>query len=141
MSDDPLYRRDLLRLAADAVGAGQLAEPDAVGAAHNPVCGDRVHVELSIRSGRIAALAHSSQACVMVQASAAILAEEAIGLDRGDLAALASAIQAMLRGEGPPPSPVYVVFDGVAAHPNRHSCVLLPIEAALTALENAEPGA
>ena len=29
MSDDPLYKKELLRLAADATGAGRLAAPDA----------------------------------------------------------------------------------------------------------------
>ena len=30
MTDDPLYRREILRLAADATGAGHLPQPDAV---------------------------------------------------------------------------------------------------------------
>ena len=38
---DPLYRKELLRLAADAAGAGRLTHPDARATAHNPACGDR----------------------------------------------------------------------------------------------------
>ena len=30
--------------------------------------------------------------------------------------------------------PDYAAFDGVIAYPNRHTCVLLPIDALLTAL-------
>ncbi|HEY5347321.1 MAG TPA: iron-sulfur cluster assembly scaffold protein [Rhizomicrobium sp.] len=134
MSDDSLYRKDLLRLAADATGAGRLAAPDAVGDAYNPVCGDRVSVEMTIRDERVAALAHRTQACVLAQASAGLLAEAAIGMDAPALAALATSVRNMLKGEAPPPHPGYAVFDGVAAHPNRHKCVLLPIEAALAAL-------
>jgi nitrogen fixation NifU-like protein len=140
MSDDPLYRKALLRLAADATGAGTLARPDATGEAHNPVCGDRIGIALALSAGRITALAHRSHACVLTQASAAILAEAAVGLDRDGLAALAEAVQAMLKDGAPPPRPAYGVFDGVADHANRHKCVLLPIEAAMDALQKAEPG-
>ncbi len=138
MSDDPLYRREILRLAADARGAGQLDAPDAAGSAHNPACGDRVTVELKLENGRIAALAHQTQACILTQASAALLADTAAGQDRDGLAGLASGIRGMLAGG--PPVPGYGAFDGVAAHPGRHVCVLLPVEAALKALEPPEPG-
>ena len=87
---DPLYRKDLLRLAADAIGAGHLAAPDASATAHNPACGDKVTVDLALEAGRITALAHHTHACVLAQASAAILAEAAVGLDRQGLAALAA---------------------------------------------------
>jgi NifU-like protein involved in Fe-S cluster formation len=138
MADDPLYRRDLLRLAADATGAGHLPAPDAFGSAHNPACGDRVSVELALSDGRIVALAHQTQACVLTQASAAVLAAGAAGQDRAGLARLADSLRAMLAG-GPPPAPAYAAFEGVASHAGRHVCVLLPVEAALKALENANP--
>ncbi|HEY0267322.1 MAG TPA: iron-sulfur cluster assembly scaffold protein [Rhizomicrobium sp.] len=136
--DDPLYRRDLLRLAADAAGAGVLPAPDAVGSANNPVCGDRVTVALALAEGRITALAHATQACVLTQASAALLAGAAVGRDRAGLQALADGVRAFLNGAAPPPG--YDVFEGVAGHAGRHVCVLLPLEAALRALEDAEPG-
>ena len=137
MTDDPLYRRELLRLAADARGAGTLPAPDAAATAHNPACGDRVRVELTLdfsdgADGRVVALAHSARACVLTQASAALLAGLAPGQDRAGLAALAASVRAFLNG-GPAPAG-YDVFDGVAAHAGRHVCVLLPFEAALKAL-------
>lgn len=138
MTDDPLYRRDLLRLAADATGAGRLDAPDACGSAHNPACGDRLSVELSLSDGRIMALAHQTQACVLTQASAALLAAGAAGQDQAALARLSDSLKAMLAG-GPPPAPGYAVFAGVADHPGRHACVLLPVQAALKALENPHP--
>ena len=137
MTDD-LYPRTLLRLAADALGAGKLPRPDAVGTAHNPACGDRVSVELTLANGRIIAMAHQTQACVLTQASAALLALAAPGLDRAALEALAGEVRAMLAG-GPAPAG-YDVFEGVAGHAGRHTCVLLPLQAALTALEAAKEG-
>lgn len=137
---DPLYRKDLLRLAADARGAGRLSAPDATATVHNPACGDRVTVDLALTDGRIAALAHHTHACVLAQASAAILADAAIGMDAAALATLASDVRTMLKDHAPPPHPVYGVFDGVADHSGRHTCVLLPIAAAIKALETREEG-
>lgn len=137
--DDLLYARPLLRLAADASGAGAMPKPDATATIHNPACGDRVTVELAVTGGRITALAHQTQACVLAQASAAVLASQAVGLDRAGLEALSGSVEAMLKGG--PALPAYVAFEGAAAHGPRHRCVLLPIAAALKALEPPEPGA
>lgn len=139
MSDDPLYRKDMLRLAADAAGAGSLAVPDGTGSAHNPACGDRVTVEVALAGGRIAALAHDTHGCILTQASAALLTQTAMGQDRVGLEQLSAGLRRMLAG-GPLPAPGYAAFDGVVTHAGRHVCVLLPVEAALKALEDAEEG-
>jgi|HubBroStandDraft_2_1064218.scaffolds.fasta_scaffold261704_2 nitrogen fixation NifU-like protein len=143
---DPIYRRELLRLAADAVGAGRLDTPQGSATVHNPACGDQVTVDVTLENGRITALKHRAQACVLTQASAAILGAEAIGLDRAGLSELRDLVAAMLEGGPTPPAPfrAYGAFEGVAEHKGRHVCVLLPLEAALEALamlEAAEPGA
>jgi nitrogen fixation NifU-like protein len=137
MTDDfvPLYRRALLRLAADATGAGRLACPDTTASVHNPACGDRVTVDLVLHEGRVIALAHETQACILTQASAALLAAKALSLDAAELSALAQSVRAYLKG-GPAPQG-YEAFDGVADHAGRHVCVMLPLEAALKALEGA----
>jgi nitrogen fixation protein NifU and related proteins len=139
MTDDPLYRREVLRLAADATGAGHLPAPDATGSMHNPACGDRVCVELKLSGGDIVALAHTTQACVLTQASASLLAAMAPGKDRQEVADLADAVRAFLRGAPAPQG--YGVFEGIRDHAGRHVCVLLPLQAALRALEQAEIGA
>ncbi len=136
MTDDPLYRREILRLAADATGAGHLPAPDATATARNPACGDQVSVELAVEDGRVTALAHTTQACVLTQASAALLAVRAPGQTRAGLEALADGVRAFLKGGVAPEG--YQVFDGVAPHAGRHVCVLLPLEAALKALKPAD---
>jgi len=139
MTDDPLYRREILRLAADATGAGHLPRPDASATVRNPACGDRVTVELTLDGGQVMAFAHTTQACVLTQASVAILAAKAPGQTHAGLAALADDVRTFLKGGAAPEG--YQPFDGVAGHPGRHICVLLPLEAALKALERAEEGA
>jgi NifU-like protein involved in Fe-S cluster formation len=136
---DPLYRKEILRLAADAHGAGRLTQPDRAGAAHNPTCGDKVTVELTVDAvGRVTALAHNTKACVLTQASASILGERLKGARREDVEALANAVAAVLvnNAEAPaPPFEPYAAFQGAVTHRNRHRCVLLPIEAVLDAFE------
>jgi NifU-like protein involved in Fe-S cluster formation len=141
MTEDPLYRRDLLRLAADAKGAGHLSAPDATATRHNPACGDRVTVELALEGGRIADLGHTTQACILTQASAALLTTAAVGRNRDSLADLAAGVRDFLRDAGPDDQlGGYEVFHGLKEHAGRHVCVLLPLEAALLAFEQAEPG-
>ena len=85
---DPLYRKELLRLAADAVGAGRLDNPDGSATAYNPACGDRVTMDIRLENGQVAALAHQTRACILAQASAAILGAHGKGLDREALRTL-----------------------------------------------------
>ena len=134
---DTLYARDVLRLAASAAGAGTLSPCDAQGAARNPICGDRVSVTLTLDgAGHITALAHETQACVLTQASAAILATHIAGSDGGAVEQLHHRVRAMLKGAASPDAPFddYTTLAGAAEHRNRHKCVLLPIEAVLDAL-------
>lgn len=137
---DPLYKRELLRLASDAHGAGRLAGGHAHGSAFNPACGDRVEMDVTLKGARIADLAHETKACVLAQASAAILGRDAKGLTRGEVAGLRAQVAAMLEGAAVPTPPfdAYGAFEGAVEFRNRHTCVLLPIDALLAALDDGE---
>jgi nitrogen fixation NifU-like protein len=137
---DLLYRKQLLRLAADAHGAGRLPDPRLTGEAHNPVCGDRVTADIRLESGRIGELRLETKACVLTQASASILGRDLKGTTRDDLENLQAALVTMLETNGPAPPPpfgAFGAFDGATAFPARHRCVLLPVEAVLAAFDNA----
>jgi NifU-like protein involved in Fe-S cluster formation len=139
---DPLYAKDLLRLAAAANGAGRLDPFDAEGMAYNPTCGDRVHVTLRIdETGHIAAIGHETAACVLAQASASILGAHLAGADGTAVSALRERVAAMLRDGAvlAPPFADYAALIGAAPYKNRHACVLLPIDAVLDALKNKIP--
>jgi NifU-like protein involved in Fe-S cluster formation len=137
---DPLYRKEILRLAADAHGAGRLAKPDFTGTAHNPTCGDKVTIEIAVDDqGRVTGIAQEAKACLLTQASASILGHSLAGATYEDIERLANDVAAMLANDGAVPSPPfesYAAFRGAVTHRNRHRCVLLPIEAALDAFDN-----
>ncbi len=138
---DPLYAKELLRLAANAVGAGRLDPFDAQGVAHNPTCGDRVSVTLRLdEHGRVTGIAHETNACVLAQASSSILGAQLAGADRQKVLELRAAVDTMLHDGPPPPAPFadYAALTGAALYRNRHTCVLLPIDAVLRALESTD---
>lgn len=138
---DPLYKRELLRLAADAHGAGRLTGPHLHGSAHNPACGDKVEMDVAVADGRIAALAHETKACVLAQASASILGRAATGLNRSEVERLRNEVAEMLAKHSHVPAPpfdAYAEFEGATAFRNRHTCVLLPIDALLAALDASQ---
>jgi len=142
MSDLP-YTTDVLRLAAEANGAGRLPPPCLTHTEHNPACGDRSTVDLQVENGVVVAIAHDTRACVLSQASASILGAAMGGRPVAELVSLRNAVQSMLQGAGPGPGGTFARYRylaDVASHPGRHRCVLLPIDAALKALKGSEPG-
>lgn len=132
---DPLYSKEVLRLAAEAGSAGHLKEPDCSHTEYNQACGDRTTVDLKIENGRVEAMAHDTKACVLAQASATILAHGLIGCTLPGLEKLKAEVTNMLQCDAPPPEQFasYAGLREAANYPNRHKCVLLPIEAALKA--------
>lgn len=134
---DAVYQRELLRLAANATGAGRLDHPDVSIAHDNALCGDRCTVDVRFTSdGLIGELRHDVRACILVQASASILGEHSTGKAEADFTGLEAAIRVMLQANGPSPEPPfadYEIFRPAAQYRNRHNCVLLPVEAVLKA--------
>lgn len=140
MSDE-LYPRDMLRTASDIRFAGTL--PDARGTAtlDNPFCGDRVSFDVTLEAGRIKTLRHRVKACVICQASAALLAAEAEGRTADDILHLGDELMAGLKKDAQPLLPGHPAFDlfsGITKHRARFACVLLPFEALEAATRDAE---
>src|SRR6266705_2147671 len=94
---DPLYAKEVLRLAANAVGAGRLDPFDVEGRAYNPTCGDKISVTLRLdEQSRVTAMAHQTSACILAQASASILGAQLSGADRQKVEDLRAAVATML---------------------------------------------
>ncbi|HXN84263.1 MAG TPA: iron-sulfur cluster assembly scaffold protein [Myxococcales bacterium] len=93
----------------------------------NPLCGDRVRIELRLSEGRIAEARFRGDACMVVVASASLLTERVRGLSMAEASRLSreevlGALQTELR-------------------PARVPCALLPLEALRGALARAPGGA
>ena len=143
-SADALYQEGIVRHARAGRGAGHLDDVDATVRVDNPLCGDRVDLDLKLRAGRIDAVAHRVKGCLICQATASVISDAAPGEDRAAIAAARRAVEAMLReGAAPPPGrwKDMSAFEPVRAARSRHDCVLLPFEALGRALAEAETGA
>lgn len=134
---DALYDQAILQKARDATGAGRLAEPDGSAMIDNPLCGDRVTIDLTLADGKVATLAHLVRGCVLCEASAALIAEQAIGQAPAALRQAAAGIRPMLREGAAPPWPELEIFTPVRAVRSRHDCVELPFRALAAALDKA----
>jgi nitrogen fixation NifU-like protein len=133
MSDE-LYQARIVALAKSKTGAGKLAAPTKSARRDNPLCGDRVTIDLKVEDGRIAEIAHQVRGCLLCQASASALAATAVGRDAAGIADLRhDAERAIGREQGKAHDP-FDAFEPVANHKSRHECVLLPFEALKDAL-------
>lgn len=136
-----IYNARMLRLAAEAAGAGRLDVRDASAEIVNPVCGDRIRVDVRTEGARIAALGYEVHACVLTQASASLLGRHAVNRTAAEIRALAQRVEAMLREDGDAPGgdwSDYAALAPVRAHSSRHECVMLPLRALLAALDAGE---
>ena len=126
MTGDQLYNDALKRLAATPVA--RLAAPDSTLKLNNPLCGDRVILELRVTDDRIAALGGEVKGCLLCQAALATLVELATGLNTAEAWDLGPRVATMLAGTTPPPLALEP-FLPVRPLRSRHACVLLPFEA------------
>lgn len=141
MNED-FYQARILETARAAAGAGRLAAPAGSAEVDNPLCGDRVRVDVDVADGRVTAVAQQVRGCVLCEAAAAIVATRAVGGEAAALAGLEAAVARMLAESGPVPAgwEPLEMFAPVAARPSRHDCVRLPFEALRRALEQAATG-
>ena len=74
--DDPLYREEILDHYYSSPHRGHLESPDLVSDVDNPLCGDQIHLELSLGAdGRIDQVRFEGHGCVISQAATSLLAD------------------------------------------------------------------
>lgn len=137
MKDD-LYHQAILDLAKAATGSGRLEAPDARVTLDNPLCGDRVTLDVALLDGRVGEIAHKARGCLLCQASASLIGARAPGESPERLREvadrLAQAIASDAEGAGEV-WPELSMFAPVRPHKSRHECVLLPFQALIEALD------
>jgi nitrogen fixation protein NifU and related proteins len=83
---DSLYAEDILDHYKHPRNFGQLDHPDIHVEASNPLCGDRLAMDLTVKDGVVEDVAFSGQGCAISQASASMLTEDILGKRVEDLA-------------------------------------------------------
>jgi nitrogen fixation protein NifU and related proteins len=133
MSDE-LYQARIVALAKSKKGAGKLAAPTRSARRDNPLCGDRVTIDVKLDNDKIAEIAHQVRGCLLCQASAVALAATAVGRDAAGIAELRRDAERAIGREAGKAQEPFDAFEPVAHHKARHECVLLPFEALKDAL-------
>jgi NifU-like protein involved in Fe-S cluster formation len=135
-SGDSLYQDAIKQFAQAAHGHGTLVNATGEAKLNNPLCGDRVRMQVALDGGRIVAIAHETKGCLLCRAAAALLGVRAAGMDAAAVGAVGDELEAMLKENAPVPAawPELVMFVPARAHASRHRCVLLPFRALQAAM-------
>ena len=135
---EALYHAALVDRARTAFGKGRLPDPTASATVDNPLCGDRVTLDLAVKDGHVDAIGHHVRGCLLCEAAAAVIAEHCRGSGKADLDAInAAAYRLMTEGVLEPQWQCLEVFRPVHQVKSRRVCVLLPFEALMRAASTA----
>ncbi len=121
MSAD-MYREQILDLARNPLNQGTLDPNDASFEDTNPLCGDRIRIDLRISDGVVDDIAFAGRGCAISQAAASLLTEMAIGKTVEQAATITN--EEMLDEIG------------VEISPARIKCALLGLHVLRVALDN-----
>jgi len=136
-----LYSARILALAADIPHLSRLDSPMATVKKRSPLCGSAVTVDVRMENGRISEFGQDVKACALGQAAAAVTGAAVVGRSLEDLITARDGLRAMLKDDGPVPAAPFDGFEVLAPardYKNRHASILLSIEAACEAAEQAQ---
>jgi nitrogen fixation NifU-like protein len=136
---DELYHEKLTQRAEAGRARGRLEQPDKSVTLDNPLCGDRVTLDLEKSDGTVKAIGHEVKGCLLCAASAATIAEFGRNRSPAELREMAVAAKALMKDGTAVPEKFagLRVFSPVHASKSRRDCVLLPFEALGKALDAA----
>lgn len=125
-----------------------IAEPTHLMHGHNPLCGDRVTVFLTLRQATIAEISFEGRGCAISTASASLMTEILSGRTLEEAELLYQAFHAQVTGGAMPSLPPVLVehserllpLTGVKAYPARVKCATLAWHALRAAVAGGATG-
>ncbi len=111
---DDLYREVILDHYQHPHNHGTLPEPDITFEDSNPLCGDKIRVDLKVKDDVVQQVRFSGKGCAISQASASMLTDELIGKSLDEIKKIDKQF----------------VFDmlGIPLSPTRVKCALLSLK-------------
>ncbi|HEX9801207.1 MAG TPA: SUF system NifU family Fe-S cluster assembly protein [Thermoanaerobaculia bacterium] len=97
---DELYQEILLDHYRRPHNFGELADADGEADGHNPLCGDRVHVQVKLDGDRLAEVRFQGSGCAISTASASMMTDAVRGRSRAEAAALFDRFHDLVTGSG-----------------------------------------
>lgn len=110
---------------------------------HNPLCGDKLHLELKVEDGKVVDAAFQGEGCAISMAATSLMTEALKGKPEADARALYDAFHAMATGEEITPEQMdmldkLAIFEGVRDYPMRVKCATLPWHTLTAALDQTQ---
>ncbi|HUG46017.1 MAG TPA: iron-sulfur cluster assembly scaffold protein [Sphingomicrobium sp.] len=140
MNAPPLYTMEILRLAASLPDPVELERIDGTATERSLTCGSTVSCVVRLGDdNRLEALSQSVQACAFGQACASVVARQASGRGRDEVALALEQLSQWLSGNRaePPGWPGLEALAPARSRPGRHGAILLPFRALLAAMDSA----
>lgn len=135
--NNELYHDRIVEWSKKADHSVKLENANCSATASNPLCGDKISVELEFDGNVIKSISCRVKGCMLCKASCSVLAERARGLRLNEITAMNSELAEALKSSTDDPASFpegYGMFLPVRSHKSRHSCVMLPFTAVLNAV-------
>ncbi|MCX6772388.1 MAG: SUF system NifU family Fe-S cluster assembly protein [Candidatus Micrarchaeota archaeon] len=114
MASEQMYRENILDHYKRPRNKGTLVSADSEGFDSNPLCGDEIGMQISVKGGKVADIKFSGSACAICTASASMITEEVKG-KKLEAARKVSKEQVL-------------AMLGIDPGPTRLKCALLPLK-------------
>jgi len=139
---DSLYKEVILEHQKDPRNFGHLDNPDFQKEGFNPLCGDRVTIDLKLdeTKEKVSQCRFHGEGCSICMASASMMAEEIEGLQVVDIKKLIQDFRDLMQGKKSPEELEgdIVALSGVKNFPVRIKCALLSWVTLKDALEHSD---
>jgi len=118
---------------------GRLAAPNRAASGDNPLCGDRLDLEVEVRDGKVEDIAFTGAGCAISTASASLMTEAVKGRPVAEVEALSERFRSLMRDDGPAGEELGLLaaLTGVRAYPMRVKCATLAWHTLRSALAGA----
>ncbi len=137
---EDIYSTKILEVVASMPQSEAFEGADGSATKNSKLCGSKIHVDLNVSGEKITRYGQTVEACLLGQAAASVMAQNAVGLTKSDIEAIRDKMLAMLKEEGPAPKGIWAdleVLYPVKDYKPRHTSMMLVFEATLAAMAEA----
>ncbi len=132
-----LYREVILDHFKEPHNHERLSRPDLSAEGNNPLCGDTLSVQASLKDGRIEQISCSGRGCAISQASGSIMTDMVKGKELKEALGLIEQLQQMMQGQDIPGWDGDIeALKGARKFPGRVKCVTLAWHTLKQGIEN-----
>ncbi|MBO6550351.1 MAG: iron-sulfur cluster assembly scaffold protein [Rhizobiales bacterium] len=137
---EDIYSTKILEVVAAMPQLGCFEGADGSASKSSKLCGSKIEVCLNVEDGKISKYGQTVEACLLGQAAASVMAQNAIGLTKEEIVSIRDDMLAMLKEDGPAPNGIWAdleVLYPVKDYKPRHTSMMLVFEATIAALDEA----